>query len=162
MSNRVFSTSNIDLLTDLSIISSFLSLIFSIVGLIISIALIIEAKNISKLFLGKARVPELVQDLKSIYPEISDTMKDFEINKNEIFTKFLKSKSLVENLEKKLTTDLEKKKCKEYKLMFLEEKFLFFKTKKSIFTFDESWEALRELSALTTTLTEHEKDLKWS
>lgn len=162
MINEIFSTFDIEQLTNLSIVSSFLGLFFSIIGVMVSIYLIIEAKKISKLFLGKARLPELIKDLKSIYPEISDMMDSFENNKNEIFTKFLESKSLVENLEKKLTTDLEKRKCKEFRAMFLKGKLLFLKTKKTEMTLAESWEMLRELSALTTTLTEFEKDLKWS
>ncbi len=89
MINEIFSTFDIELLTNLSIASSFLGLFFSIIGVMVSIYLIIEAKKISKLFLGKARVPELVKDLKSIYPDISDMMDSFENNKNEIFTKFL-------------------------------------------------------------------------
>tara|TARA_R100000935_G_scaffold52000_1_gene78913 strand:- start:2097 stop:2624 length:528 start_codon:yes stop_codon:yes gene_type:complete len=159
---RIFSDSNAELLTDLSTISSFVGLVISLFGLGVSIFLIIEAKKISRLFLGKARVPELVKDLKNAYQEISDIMPNFEKNKNEIFTKFLESKSLVENLEKKLTDDLEKKKCKTYKSMFFKDKYFILKHRKVEFTAAESWVLLRELSALITSITEFEKDLKWN
>ena len=133
----------------------------SFISLAISIFLFLEDRKIYKLFIGKARIPEINKSLKKIYPDVSEKMNDFENNKEYIFTEFLNAKSLVESLEKKLTEDSHKKKCRNFVLMFTTKKYFFYYRKKIEFTDKESWLLLRELSALVVTLSELEKDLKW-
>ena len=57
---------------------------------------------------GIARIPEIIKSLEKIYPDISDKTEDFSNNREYIFRSFLSAKSIVENLEEKLTKDLQK------------------------------------------------------
>lgn len=155
MSIRIIPEQYIDIASDLSIF-------MSVISLAISIFLFIEARKIYKLFIGKARIPEIIKSLEKIYPDISDKTEDFSNNREYIFRSFLSAKSIVENLEEKLTKDLQRKKCREFLLIFRTKNNLFFHRNKTEFTLEESLIILRELSALVVTLSELEKDLKWN
>lgn len=143
-------------------IASDVSIIISFISLAISIFLFLEARKIYKLFIEKARIPEIIKSLEKIYPDVSEKMEDFTNNREYIFKSFLSAKSIVENLEGKLTKDLQKKKCRDFLFIFRTKNYLFLYRNKTEFTLEESLIILRELSALVVTLSELEKDLKWN
>ena len=85
---RIIPSNYVDLASDISVIMSFISLA-------ISIFLFLEARKIYKLFIGKARIPELSKDLEDKYQEISDKVSNFQKNKKDILIKSMQVKSLV-------------------------------------------------------------------
>lgn len=147
--------------SDYAALASDISVIISFISLAISIFLFFEARKIYKQFMGKARIPELTKDLEDKYREISDKISNFQENKKDIFIKSMQVKSLVKNLEAKLTNKLEKRSCKDF-ISHFEESIFFTKKNKAEFTENECWSMLTDLSALVTTLKEFEKDSIWS
>lgn len=77
----------------------------SIIGLIVTIFLFIEARSIRKSFLRRARLPELNKDLAKAASEISVHIKAWESNKEPALEKFSHAKALLENIRKKLPED---------------------------------------------------------
>ena len=84
MSIRIIPEQYIDIASDLSIFMSAISFA-------ISIFLFIEARKIYKLFIGKARIPEIIKSLEKIYPDIS------KITSNVFIDTTYKGKILVQN-----------------------------------------------------------------
>lgn len=143
-------------------IASDLSIIMSFFSLAISVFLLFEAKKIYKQFIGKARIPETIKSLEDIYHDISKNMNDFSKNKEDIFHSFLKAKSIVENSESNIVKDLQKKGCRNFVSIFKHKEYFFFSRNKTEFTYEESLNIMRELSALVVSISELNKDSQWS
>lgn len=133
----------------------------SIIGLIVTIFLFIEARSIRKSFLRRARLPELNKDLAKAASEISVHIKAWEINKEPALEKFSHAKALLENIKKKLPED-ERRMVEEY-LIRLQPNRLFFKKREiSDLNRDEAFQLYSELTGLVTSLRELAKDNTWN
>jgi len=143
-------------LSDINIIGS----AASIIGLIITIFLFMEARSIKKSFLCRARLPELNKKLAKAKSEISIDIKKWESNKDPVLEKFSHVKGLLENLKKKLPKD-EHRMVKKY-LNLLQPKRSFLKKRKiSDLNKHEAFELYNELVTLVTSLREAVKDNAW-
>ena len=133
----------------------------SIIGLIVTIFLFVEARNIQKSFLRRARLPELNKDLAKAASEISVHIKTWESDKEPALEKFLHAKALLDNIKKKLPDD-ECKMVEKY-LNRLQPKRLPFKKREiSDLNREEAFQLYSELNGLVTSLRELAKDNTWS
>lgn len=133
----------------------------SIIGLIVTIFLFIEARSIRKSFLRRARLPELNKDLAKAASEISVHIKTWENEKEPALEKFLHAKALLENIRKKLPDD-ERKMVEKYLSRLRPERLLFKRKEISNLNRDEAFQLYSELNGLVTSLRELAKDNKWN
>lgn len=132
----------------------------SIIGLIVTIFLFIEARSIRKSFLRRARLPELNKDLAKATSEISVHIKSWESNKEPALERFSHAKALLENIKKKLPED-ERRMVEEY-LNQLQPKGLLSKKREiSDLNRDEAFKLYSGLHGLVTSLRELAKDNAW-
>ena len=133
----------------------------SIIGLIVTIFLFVEARSIRKSFLRRARLPELNKDLAKAASEISVHIKTWEGDNEPALEKFLHAKALLENIKKKLPDD-ERKMVERY-LNRLQPKGLLFKKREiSDLNREEAFQLYSELNGLVTSLRELAKDNTWN
>lgn len=133
----------------------------SIIGLIVTIFIFIEARSIRKSFLRKARLPELNKDLAKAASEISVHIKTWESNKEPALEKFSHAKALLENIRKKLPEN-ERRIVERYLTRFRPKRFLFKKREISDLNRDEAFQLYSELNGLVTSLRELAKDNAWN
>lgn len=132
----------------------------SIIGLIVTIFLFIEARSIRKSFLRRARLPELNKDLAKAASEISVHIKTWESDNEPALEKFLHAKALLKNIKKKLPDD-ERKMVEKY-LSRLQPKWFFKKREISDLNREEAFQLYSELNGLVTSLRELAKDNTWN
>ena len=145
-----------DWLTNLNNIGS----ISSIVGLIATIFLFVEARKIKNSFLRKARLPEVTRDLKKSTSKLSDHLKEWGTDKNPAVEEFSKVKALLENIKSKLPPE-EQKKVGNYLVRLCPKKYFFIASPLSKLNEDDAWERYTELSGLVVALQQLAKDSKW-
>lgn len=144
-------------LSDINIFGS----VDSIIALIVTIFLFIEARSIRKSFLRTARLPELNKDLAKAASEISVHIKTWESNKEPALEKFSHAKALLENIRKKLPED-ERRMVEKYLTQLQPRRLLFKKREISDLDRDEAFKLYSELNGLVTSLRELAKDNKWN
>jgi hypothetical protein len=133
----------------------------SIIGLVVTIFLFIEARSIQKSFLRRARLPELNKDLAKAASEISVHIKNWESNKEPVLERFSHAKALLENIKKKLPED-ERRMVEKY-LIKLQPKRIFLKKREiSELSREEAFRLYSELHGLVTSLRELAKDNTWN
>lgn len=145
-----------DWLTDLNKIGS----ISSIIGLVVTVFLFLEARKIRNSFLRRARLPEVNRELSKSASQLSDRLKKWNDDKTPSIETFSTIKALLENIKSKLPPE-EKKKVGEYLLKLHPKKYFFMNSPLSKLTEDEAWDRYTELSGLVTTLQQLAKDSKW-
>lgn len=133
----------------------------SIVGLIVTIFLFIEARSIRKSFLRRARLPELNKDLAKAASKISVHIKTWESNNEPVLEEFLHAKALLENIKKKLPDD-ERKMVERYLKRLQAKGFLSRKREISDLNREEAFQLYSELNGLVTSLCELAKDNTWN
>lgn len=143
-------------LTDINKLGS----ISSILGLIVTFFLFIEARKIQKSFLRKARLPEVNKELMKLASLLSERLKKWETDKTSAIEVFSTIKALLENIKPKLPSE-EKKKVESYLIQLHPKKYLFIDCSLSQLSEDEAWERYTDLSGLVTTLQQLAKDSKW-
>lgn len=143
-------------LTDLNKIGS----ISSILGLVITIFLFIEARKIRNSFLRRARLPEINKELAKVTSNVSEQLKNWDAEKTPALEAFSNVKALLENIKPKLPSE-EKRKVGDYLNRLQPKKYLFIKTSISELSEDAAWELYTELSGLVTSLQQLAKDSKW-
>tara|TARA_R110000796_G_C14556618_1_gene434413 strand:+ start:600 stop:1046 length:447 start_codon:yes stop_codon:yes gene_type:complete len=144
-------------LSDINIFGS----VASIIALIVTIFLFIEARSIRKSFLRTARLPELNKDLAKAASEISAHIKTWESNKEPALEKFSHAKALLENIRKKLPED-ERRMVEKYLTQLQPKRLLFKKREISDLDRDEAFQLYSELNGLVTSLRELAKDNTWN
>ncbi len=124
----------------------------SILGLLVSIYVLREIRNLKKKFLFRARVPQLLNAIKGYSKGISSKLRDFEGSKRELETDLSKCNATLKNLSlkvdgnaKEITKRLTKKIRKQ----------------KQPLKKDEIWEIYNDLQALIESLSHLQKDIKW-
>ena len=132
----------------------------SIIGLIVTIFLFVEARSIRKSFLRRARLPELNKDLAKAASKISVHIKTWESDNEATLEEFSHAKALLENIKKKLP-DEERKMVERY-LNRLQPKGLFKKREISDLNREEAFQLYSELTGLVTSLRELAKDNTWN
>jgi len=145
-----------DWLTDINNIGS----IASIVGLIVTVFLLVEARSIKNSFLRRARLPEVNRELMKLTSKLSDRLKDWENSKTLAVEIFSQIKALLENIKPKLPSE-EKKKVEEYLQHLHPKKYFIMSCSLSDLTENDAWDRYTELSGLVTTLQQLAKDSKW-
>ncbi len=143
-------------LTNLNDIGS----ISSILGVIVTVFLFIEARSIRNTFLVKARLPELIKELTKEKSLLSKNIKTWKQNKNPAIENLLKIKALLDNSQSKLQRP-ERKKVKRYLSLFEPKRLQLFKIPLERFTDEQVWELFNELGGLITSLQQLPKDLRW-
>lgn len=143
-------------LTDLNKIGS----ISSILGLVVTIFLFIEARKIRNSFLRRARLPEINKELVKVTSNVSEQLKNWDAEKTPALDAFSNVKALLENIKPKLPSE-EKRKVGDYLNRLQPKKYLFIKTSISELSEDAAWELYTELSGLVTSLQQLAKDSKW-
>lgn len=143
-------------LTDLNKIGS----ISSILGLIVTVFLFIEARKIRNSFLRRARLPEINKELAKLTSNVSDQLKKWGGDKTPALEAFSNVKALLENIKPKLPPE-EKRKVGDYINRLQPKKYLVIKTSLSELSEDSAWELYTELSGLVTSLQQLAKDSKW-
>lgn len=145
-----------DWLTDINKLGS----ISSILGLVVTIFLFIEARKIRNSFLRRARLPEVNKELAKITSQISDHLKKWESDKKPALETFSNVKALLENIRPKLPSE-EKRKVEGYLSRLQPKKYLIIRSSISELKEDDAWELYTELSGLITSLQQLAKDSKW-
>ncbi|WP_417776701.1 hypothetical protein [Stutzerimonas xanthomarina] len=134
--------------------------ITSIIGFFVTVFLLIEARKLRSSFLRKARLPEVVEELKKINKDLSKILKNWNEDSREGVRQLRLSKEVVESLKPKLP-DYQKKKCSNYIQMLSTRKLFFFRTDFLSISDERAWQLYEELSGLITSLEQLQKDLKW-
>ncbi|MBD9429513.1 hypothetical protein IB257_06165 [Achromobacter sp. ACM03] len=142
-----------DWLTNISSISS-------ILGLIITVFLFIEARKIRGSFIRRARLPELNKELAKMTSEVSKHLKNWGVDKAPALESFSKVKALLENIEPKLPTE-ERKKVLIFLSRLEPRKYFFIKANIAQMSEDSVWNLYTDLSGLVTSLEQIIKDSKW-
>lgn len=145
-----------DWLTDINKLGS----ISSILGLIVTVFLFIEARKIRNSFLRRARLPEVNKELAKITSQVSDRLKKWESDKKPVLETFSNVKALLENIRPKLPSE-EKRKVESYLSRLQPKKYLIIRSSISELKEDDAWELYTELSGLVTSLQQLAKDSKW-
>jgi len=143
-------------LTDLNKIGS----ISSILGLIVTVFLFMEARKIRNSFLRRARLPEVNKELAKVTSNVSIQLKNWEVDKTPALEAFSNVKALLENIRLKLPSE-EKRKVGDYLNRLQPKKYLSVKRSISELSEDAAWELYTELSGLVTSLQQLVKDSKW-
>lgn len=133
----------------------------SIIGLVVTIFLFIEARSIKKSFLRRARLPELNKDLAKVTSEISVHIKSWESNKEPALEKFSHAKALLENIKKKLPED-ERRMVEKYLIQLQPKRLLVKKREISELNREEAFKLYSELNGLVASLRELAKDNAWN
>lgn len=132
----------------------------SILGLVISVFVLIEAKKIRKSFLRRARLPEIMKELTEANNGLSKHLKNWNDGKRFGIEQLSIAKGLLENLEEKLP-DKERKKVRIFCRKLETKKFLFFTIPITNVDEDQAWELYTQLTGLITSLEQLSKDSKW-
>lgn len=143
-------------LTDLNKIGS----ISSILGLVVTVFLFIEARKIRNSFLRRARLPEINKELNKVTSNVSSHLKNWDADKTPALEAFSNVKALLENIKPKLPTE-EKRKVGAYLDRLQPKKYLIIKTSISELNEEAAWELYTELSGLVISLQQLAKDSKW-
>lgn len=145
-----------DWLTDINKLGS----ISSIIGLIVTVFLFLEARKIRNSFLRRARLPEVNKELAKVTSEVAESLKKWDSDKTPVLETFSKVKALLENISPKLPSD-EKRKVENYLNRLQPKKYFIIKSSISELNEDSAWELYTELSGLVTSLQQLAKDSKW-
>jgi len=137
-----------------------LSIVFSLIGFVVTCFLLIEARDIKNSFLRKARIPEIVTELTDVSIKLARNLRKWDSESNLALARLEISKSLLESIEKKLPNH-EKKKVANLIGKLNVKKWFFFKVPISVLEKDQAWDLYTELSGVITSLTQLEKDSKW-
>lgn len=137
-----------------------ISSISSIIGLIITVFLFIEARKIRGSFIRRARLPELNRELAKMTSEVSKNLKNWGVDKTPALESFSKVKALLENIEPKLPTE-ERKKVLLWLSRLEPRKYLFIKANIAQMSENSVWNLYADLSGLVTSLEQTIKDSKW-
>jgi hypothetical protein len=143
-------------LTDLNKIGS----ISSIIGLIVTIFLFVEARKIRDSFLRKARLPEINKELLKVASKVSGQLNNWSTDKRPALVTFSNIKALLKNIKPKLPSK-ERKEVGDYLKQLQPKKYLFIRSSISELDEDTAWELYAELSGLVTTLRQLANDSKW-
>ena len=145
-----------DWLTDINKLGS----ISSILGLVVTLFLFIEARKIRNSFLRRARLPEVNRELAKLTSKISDDLKKWESDKNPALETFSNVKALLENIRPKLPSE-EKRKVASYLSRLQPKRYLVVRSSISKLNENNAWELYTELSGLVISLQQLAKDSKW-
>lgn len=145
-------TSELNIIEFLYKILKEFSYIASILGFLISLYVLKEIKNITKKFLFRVRVPDLLASLKTIATDLSQNLNSFDESRREIDTCLSRCDSTLRNLIKKV--DRETKKTTKQLLSSI-------KKKSKPLNKDEVWNIFTDLLGLIDTLGHIQKDIKW-
>lgn len=132
----------------------------SLLGFVITLLLFHEAYKLRLSFLRRARIPEMIEELKAKSQIMSKNINDWNNQHRSFIEQALIIKGILENLKEKLVSS-EKKKVIKFLDMLKPKKWFIFDKKLTELKEDEAWIIYAELSSVITSLVQHEKDSKW-
>ena len=132
----------------------------SILGLLLTIFILLEARKIRKSFILRARLPQLIRDLTTSTSQLSEHLKILEEDKQPALKSLAEVKALLDNISSKLPAE-EKKKVESYLLRLRPRSFYFFRSTVTDLDEDSAWVLYTELSGLVMALKQLEKDSRW-
>lgn len=134
--------------------------ILGIVGFFITIWLLWEAKQIRNSFIRRARLPEVIRELKNNTKLLSTHLKYWESEEKEAVHQLRICKALIESLIPKLPDNAQKS-CKTYVKSISPITFFYWRFGSSDIGKDKAWELYGQLSEIVTMLHQLDKDSKW-
>ena len=134
--------------------------ILSIIGFLVTLILLYEAKKIRLSFLRRARIPEMIEELKATSQIMSKNINNWSNQNRSFVEQTLIAKGILENLKEKLVNS-EKKKVILFLNMLKPKKWFVIEIKLSQLNEEEAWAIYAEFSALITSLVQHNKDSNW-
>ena len=135
--------------------------ISSIIGLLITIFLLLEARKIRNSFLRRARLPEVTKEISASHKKLAQCLKDWTSEEKKGIEQLFITKELLRNLHPKLPSPEKKKISLFINTLKKKEWIIFSSTIKSL-TEDEAWVYYQNISAMLTTLKQLEKDSRWN
>jgi len=132
----------------------------SIIGLVVTAFLFFEARKIRNSFLRRARLPDVLIELREANKKISKHLKNWSSESGEGFNQFVITKALIENIKPK-PQEPERKKCFDYIKKLQTHNLSLCKQEISADCEDRAWELYSDLSGLITTLNHLNKDSNW-
>ena len=127
-----------------------ISIISSVIGLVVTVFLFIEAREIKKSFIRKARLPDLNNELNSISSKLNDILNNWD--KKDFMVELGKLRGMLEQGKAKLHND--DKEAVGSLLKSLE-------VVNSELSEDQAWELYTNFQYVTSRLQQTEKDSKW-
>lgn len=137
-----------------------ISSISSIIGLVVTIFLLIEAKKIKNSFLRRARLPEITKDLNTRSKNICSGLKSWSSEKNQVNMQYAIVRGLLENIATKLPED-ERAQVVDYINSLKERSWFFWWSSLLIESEDKGWKLYTELGRIITRLEQLQKDSRW-
>lgn len=137
-----------------------ISSISSIFGLVVTIFLFIEARNIHNSFLRRARLPEITKDLAKETSDLCKTMANWSTDNKPALEILAKIKGLLEYIKPKVPSE-EKKKINNLLKNFYPKKHMIFNSNLSDISENSAWDIYRDLNTIITSLQQLIKDSKW-
>jgi len=132
----------------------------SIVGLLITLLILNEAKKIRRSFLQKIRIPEAYKTLSEISRLLSTLISAWPGEKQQILKELARIRSILLNLKSKLDGD--DKRQAESLIRKLGYKKLFYRRQDlSKLNKDDLWNIYSELIAIVELLKQTNNDIKW-
>lgn len=138
-----------------------LSSLSSILGLIVTIFLLLEARNIRNSFLRRARLPEVVNELNEASSKLSKCLKSWNTENRSGMEQISIIKGLLENLQPKLP-EAEKKKVVIFVRSLKTREWFFIESTITNASEDEAWKIYTEFVSLLTILDQLQKDSRWN
>lgn len=124
----------------------------SVIGVIVSISVLLNLKNIKKKYLFKARIPDLVTKLKNNAEDISGRLKNFNEAKRDLETDLGRCIAALINLKKKVD-----RKTRQTINQLIKE----IRRRKKPLEKEEMWQIYNDLVILIDSLDHLQKDVKW-
>lgn len=131
--------------------------ISSVIGLIVTVFLFIEARGIRDSFLRKARLPQVISELEMISSKISNGLKNWKDNERAVQEQFAISLGLLENIATRLPA-AQKNRISDFVKKLRPKKYLFLDKKLNEQGY---WDLYTELSTVITMLVQLQKDSTW-
>lgn len=139
---------------------NFIASICSILGLLVTIFLYVEARAIRASFLRRARLPEVNKELTKLSSQISNQLKNWSADKGPVLESFAKAKAILESTKPKLPAEKQIKVENIIKKLS-PKKYYIFNVSLSELTEILAWDIYTELSGVIMHLDQLSKDSKW-
>lgn len=131
----------------------------SILGLLVSVYVLWEVRQIRRQFLLRLRIGDLLQALQNQAAEMSTSLNDFEESHHEVGVIFAHCESTLQNLQSKLSGD-EKRQIRNLIKSLRSYHRLGFLRKKRNLDYDEAWRAYTALQGIIESIRHLREDIR--
>ncbi len=127
--------------------------ISSIISLMVTIWILGSIRRISREFLLRARIPQILRSLQKNASELSKLLKDVNNVDREVVTRLSLCEAVLKDLRGKIKRDLRRSSVRLLSKI---------KAKKGNLSPDDAWDIYNDLQALIESLKYFREDIKWS